>query len=314
MRVLVAGATGAVGSRLVPLLLSAGHQVVGTARSEPRLEAVRAAGAEGVVMDGLDPGSVQDAVTTAAPDVVVHQLTALSSITGDFRRFDQDFAVTNRLRTEGTDSLLAAAVAAGARRFVAQSYTGWPNERAGAPVKTEEDPLTDDPGKEAVCSLRAIVHLERAVTGTPGVDGVVLRYGAFYGPGQALSRTGAVADLVRRGRFPVVGGGTGMWSFMHVDDAATAAAAAVDHGAPGIYHVVDDDPARVAEWLPYLAEQLGGRRPMRLPAWLARPMLGQLGTAMMTTVRASSNAKARRELGWAPRFSSWREGFRTGLG
>ncbi|MFE5294466.1 NAD-dependent epimerase/dehydratase family protein [Isoptericola sp. NPDC056618] len=314
MRVLVAGATGAVGSRLVPLLLSAGHQVVGTARSEPRLEAVRAAGAEGVVMDGLDPGSVRDAVTAAAPDVVVHQLTALSSISGDFRRFDQDFAVTNRLRTEGTDSLLAAAVAAGARRFVAQSYTGWPNERAGALVKTEEDPLTGDPGKEAVRSLRAIVHLERAVTGTPGVEGVVLRYGAFYGPGQALSRTGAVADLVRRGRFPVVGGGTGMWSFMHVDDAATAAAAAVDHGAPGIYHVVDDDPARVADWLPYLAEQLGGRRPMRLPAWLARPMLGQLGTAMMTTVRASSNAKARRELGWAPRFASWREGFRTGLG
>ncbi|MFD6137960.1 NAD-dependent epimerase/dehydratase family protein, partial [Isoptericola sp. NPDC060257] len=150
MRVLVAGATGAVGSRLVPLLLSAGHQVVGTARSEPRLEAVRAAGAEGVVMDGLDPGSVRDAVTAAAPDVVVHQLTALSSISGDFRRFDQDFAVTNRLRTEGTDSLLAAAVAAGARRFVAQSYTGWPNERAGALVKTEEDPLTGDPGKEAV--------------------------------------------------------------------------------------------------------------------------------------------------------------------
>lgn len=314
MRVLVAGATGAVGSRLVPLLLSADHQVVGTARSEARLEPLRAAGAEGVVMDGLDPGSVRAAVESAAPDVVVHQLTALSAISGDFRRFDEEFAVTNRLRTEGTDSLLAAAVAAGARRFVAQSYTGWPNERTGGPVKTEEDPLTEAPGKEAVRSLRALMHLERAVTGTPGVDGVVLRYGTFYGPGQAVSHTGAVADLVRRGRFPVVGGGTGMWSFMHVEDAATATAAAVDRGAPGVYHVADDDPAPVAEWLPYLAEQLGGRRPMRVPAWVARPLLGELGTAMMTTVRASSNAKARRELGWEPRFASWRDGFRTGLG
>ncbi|SKC39491.1 NAD-dependent epimerase/dehydratase family protein [Krasilnikoviella flava] len=314
MRVLVAGATGAVGSRLVPLLVSAGHDVTGTARSEARLGPVRAAGAEGAVMDGLVPASVRDVVAAAAPDVVVHQLTALSSITGDFRRFDEDFAVTNRLRTEGTDALLGAALAAGTRRFVAQSYTGWPNERRGARVKTEDDPLTDDPGKEAVRSLRAIEHVERAVTGTPGIEGFVLRYGAFYGPGQALSRTGAVADLIRRGRFPVVGGGTGMWSFMHVDDAATAAAAAVDRGVPGVYNIVDDDPAPVSEWLPYLAEQLGGRRPMRLPAWLARPMLGQLGVAMMTAVRASSNAKARRELAWEPRFASWREGFRTGLG
>jgi len=314
MRVLVAGATGAVGSRLVPLLVAAGHDVVGTARSEPRLAAVRDAGAEGVVMDGLDPGSVRAAVAAAAPDVVVHQLTALASITGDFRRFDEDFAVTNRLRTEGTDALLAAARAAGARRFVAQSYTGWPNERRGTWVKTEDDPLTDDPGKEARQSLRAIRHLEQAVTGADGIEGVVLRYGAFYGPGQAVSRTGGVADMIRRGRFPVVGGGTGVWSFTHVEDAATAAAAAVDHGAPGVYDVVDDEPAPVSEWLPYLARQLGGRRPMRLPAWLARPMLGQLGVAMMTTVRGSSNAKARRELGWEPRYPSWREGFRSGLG
>ena len=314
MRVLVAGATGAVGSRLVPLLVAAGHDVVGTARSEPRLAAVRDAGAEGVVMDGLDPGSVRAAVAAAAPDVVVHQLTALASITGDFRRFDEDFAVTNRLRTEGTDALLAAARAAGARRFVAQSYTGWPNERRGTWVKTEDDPLTDDPGKEARQSLRAIRHLEQAVTGADGIEGVVLRYGAFYGPGQAVSRTGGVADMIRRGRFPVVGGGTGVWSFTHVEDAATAAAAAVDHGAPGVYDVVDDEPAPVSEWLPYLARQLGGRRPMRLTAWLARPMLGQLGVAMMTTVRGSSNAKARRELGWEPRYPSWREGFRSGLG
>ncbi|GAA1730522.1 NAD(P)-dependent oxidoreductase [Isoptericola hypogeus] len=314
MRVLVAGATGAVGSRLVPLLVSAGRDVVGTARTESRLAAVRDAGAQGAVMDGLDPDSVRAAVQAAAPDVVVHQLTALSSISGDFRKFDEEFAVTNRLRTEGTDALLAAAREAGARRFVAQSYTGWPNERRGSWVKDEDDPLADDPGKEARRSLRAIRYLERAVTGAAGIDGVVLRYGAFYGPGQAVSRTGAVAETIRRGRFPVVGGGTGVWSFTHIEDAATAAAAAVERGAPGVYNVVDDEPAPVTEWLPYLAQQLGGRRPMRLPAWLARPMLGQLGVAMMTTVRGSSNARAKAELGWLPRFPSWREGFRTGLG
>jgi 2-alkyl-3-oxoalkanoate reductase len=314
MRVLIAGATGAVGSRLVPLLVAAGHDVTGTARSQPRLEPVRDAGATGIIMDALDPGSVRDAVREAAPEVVIHQATALSAISGDFRRFDDDFAVTNRLRTEGTDALLAAARETGARRFVAQSYTGWPNERQGAWVKSEDDPLADDPGKEARQSLRAIRHLEWAVTQAPGIEGVVLRYGAFYGPGQAVSRAGAVAEMIRKGRFPVVGGGTGVWSFLHVQDAAAAAAAAVEHGAPGVYNVVDDEPAPVSEWLPYLARQLGGRRPMRLPAWLARPMLGQLGVAMMTTVRGSSNARAKRELGWEPEFATWRDGFRTGLG
>jgi len=314
MRVFIAGATGALGSHLVPLLVNAGHEVFGTARNEAGLAGLSAQRAAGVVMAGLDADSVLTAVTEAKPDVIVHQLTALGAMTGNPKRFDDDFAVTNRLRTEGTDHLLAAAHAAGVGRFVAQSFTSWPNERTGGWVKTEDDPLVDDPGKEARQSLRAIRYLERAVTEAPNFEGVVLRYGNFYGPGNAASRTGAMGQMIRRGRFPVVGGGTGVWSFVHIEDAAAATAAAVERGAPGIYNIVDDEPAPVAEWLPYLAEQLGGRRPMRLPAWLARPMLGELGLALMTTVRGSSNAKARRELEWAPRYASWREGFRTGIG
>lgn len=314
MRVFIAGATGALGSRLIPLLLNAGHEVIGTTRKESSLAGLRDAGAEGVVMDGLDADSVLAAVTGAVPDVVVHQLTALAAMGGNPKKFDQEFAVTNRLRTEGTDHLLTAARAVGVRRFVAQSYTTWPNERRGPWVKTEDDPLIEDPGKEARQSLDAIRHVERAVTEALGIEGLVLRYGGFYGPGNTMSRTSAMAEMIRRGRMPVVGGGTGVWSFVHIDDAAAATAAAVERGAPGIYNIVDDEPAPVAEWLPYLAEQLGGRKPRRVPAWLVRPMLGELGTALMTTVRGSSNAKAKRELAWAPRYASWREGFRTGLG
>lgn len=314
MKVLLAGATGALGARLVPLLVAAGHEVVGTTRSEARVGELRALGATGVVMDGLDAESVLAAVGAAEPDVVIHQLTALGAMTGNPKKFDDEFALTNRLRTEGTDNLLAAARASGVRRFVIQSYTGWPNERRGAQVKTEDDPLTDDPGKEARESLRAIKHLEHVVTHTPGIDGLVLRYGNFYGPGNALSRAGLMATLVRKRRLPVVGGGTGIWTFTHTEDGAAATAAAVEQGAPGVYNVVDDEPAPVAQWLPYFAEQIGAKPPMRLPAWLARPMLGELGLAMMTTVRGSSNAKARRELDWAPRYPSFREGFRDGIG
>jgi nucleoside-diphosphate-sugar epimerase len=314
MRILIAGATGALGSRLVPLLVKAGHEVFGTSRDEAALAGLSAQGASGVVMDGLDPDSVRAAVAESKPDVIVHQLTALGAITGNPKKFDRDFAITNRLRTEGTDHLLAAARDAGVRRFVAQSFTTWPNERTGGWVKTEDDPLIDDPGKEARQSLRAIRYLETAVTAAPGIEGVVLRYGNFYGPGNAASRTGSMGEMIRRGRFPVVGGGTGVWSFIHIDDAAAATAAAVERGAPGVYNIVDDEPAPVAEWLPYLAEQLHGKRPMRLPAWLAKPMLGEFGLALMTSVRGSSNAKAKRELGWTPGYASWREGFRTGFG
>jgi 2-alkyl-3-oxoalkanoate reductase len=311
MRILIAGATGALGRRLVPLLVKAGHEVYGTSRSGQA--DLSAQGATGVVMDGLDPESVRAAVAVAKAEVIVHELTALGAMTGNPKKFDRDFAVTNRLRTEGTDHLLAAGRDAGVRRFVAQSFTTWPNERTGGWVKTEDDPLIQDPGKEARESLEAIRYLETAVTAAPDIAGVVLRYGNFYGPGNAASRTGKMGEMIRRGRFPVVGGGTGVWSFIHIDDAAAATAAAVERGA-GVYNIVDDEPAPVTEWLPYLAEQLGGKRPMRLPAWLAKPMLGEFGVALMTSVRGSSNEKAKRELGWEPGYASWREGFRTGLG
>lgn len=314
MRIFIAGATGALGSRLVPLLLKAGHEVFGTSRNEAGLAGLNAQGATGVVMDGLDPDTVRAAVTEAKPDAIVHQLTALGAMTGNPKKFDRDFAVTNRLRTEGTDHLLAAGRDSGVRRFVAQSFTTWTNERTGGLVKTEDDPLVEDPGKEARQSLRAIRYLESVVTAAPDIEGVVLRYGNFYGPGNAVSRTGKVGEMIRRGRFPVVGGGTGVWSFIHIDDAAAATAVAVERGAAGVYNIVDDEPAPVAEWLPYLAEQLDGKRPMRLPAWLAKPMLGEFGLALMTSVRGSSNAKAKRELGWTPGYPSWRDGFRAGLG
>jgi 2-alkyl-3-oxoalkanoate reductase len=315
MRIFIAGATGALGSRLVPLLTEAGHEVFGSSRNDAGRAAVDALGATGVEMDPLDADSVRAAVAGAKPDVVVHQLTALSKLSGNMRKWDQDFAMTNRLRIEGTDHLLAAAQETGVRRFVAQSYGGhWTNQRTGGPVKTEDDPLVDDAGKEARQTLQALKHVEHAVTTAPGIEGVVLRYGNFYGPGNALSRSGEMGEMVRRAKFPVIGGGAGVWSWIHIDDAAEATVAAIDRGAPGIYNVVDDDPAPIAEWLPYLAEQLGGKKPMRLPAWLARPLVGQFGLALMTSVRGSSNAKAKRELGWAPRYASWREGFRTGIG
>jgi nucleoside-diphosphate-sugar epimerase len=315
MRIFIAGATGALGSRLVPLLRNAGHEVFGSSRNEAGAAKVDAQDATGIVMDPLDDGSVRAAVLAAEPEVIIHELTALGAMTGNMKKWDAEFAMTNRLRTEATDHLLAAAAGVGVRRFVAQSYGGhWTNQRTGGPVKTEADPLVDEPGKGAHETLRAIQHLETAVTAAQGIEGVVLRYGNLYGPGNAFSRTGEMAELIRKGKMPVVGGGTGVWSWLHIDDAAAATAAAVERGAPGIYNIVDDAPAPVAEWLPYLAEQLGGKRPMRLPGWVAKPMIGQFGLALMTTVRGSSNAKAKRELEWTPRYATWREGFRTGLG
>jgi nucleoside-diphosphate-sugar epimerase len=314
MRIFVAGATGAVGRRLVPLLVDRGHEVVGTTHRADKAQAVRALGAEPAVLDPLDRERVMAAVAAARPEVVVHQLTALSG-PPNLRNFDSYFAMTNRLRTEGTDHLLAAARAAGTRRFVAQSFTGWPNERTGGPVKTEEDPLDPTPTKASRETVAAIRHVESVVTRAGvGVEGVVLRYGVFYGPSNALGTGGQLLEMVRRRQLPVVGGGTGLWSFLHIDDAAEAAAVAVERGAPGLYNIVDDDPAPVHEWLPYLAQVIGAKPPMRLPAWLVRPMIGEHGVSVMTAIRGSSNAKARRELGWKPRYASWRQGFRDGLG
>jgi len=307
MRVFVAGAGGAIGRRLVPLLVAAGHEVVATTRSPAKLAALRALGAEAVAMDGLDAASVGEAVARAEPDVIVHQMTALAGA-GNLRRFDQELATTNALRREGTDHLLAAAIAAGVRRFVAQSYTGWTNIRTGGAVKTEEDPLDPHPPAAQVRTLEAIKYLERAVQSAP-LEGIALRYGTFYGPGASDE----LIELVRRRRLPIVGAGGGIWSFIHIDDAAAATVAALTAGAPGVYNVVDDEPAPVAEWLPYLARVIGAPPPRRLPVWLARLAAGEVAVSMMTQIRGSSNAKAKRELGWHPRWTSWRDGFRHGL-
>jgi nucleoside-diphosphate-sugar epimerase len=313
MRVLLAGATGALGRRLLPKLIDAGHDVVGTTRSDEKLAGLEAAGAQGVVMDGLDRTSVGQAVAGTEPEVVIHQLTALSTM-GNLKKFDEEFAETNRLRTTGTDHLLAASRAAGAKRFIAQSYTGWPNERTGDRIKDETSPLDSTPTAVSARTVDAIRYLEETVTSATDMEGLVLRYGSFYGPGTGLANGGVLLKMVAKRKLPVVGGGAGVWSFCHIDDAASATVAAVTRGAPGVYNIVDDEPSEVAEWLPYLAKAIGAKPPMRLPAWLAKPMIGEHGISMMTQVRGSSNAKAKAELGWSPAYPSWRDGFRTGLG
>jgi 2-alkyl-3-oxoalkanoate reductase len=315
MKVFVAGATGALGKQLIPRLVQNGHEVVGMTRTDSKRELISSLGAMPAVADALDPDAVAGAVAAAEPEVIVHQLTALSGSI-DIRHFDRDFALTNRLRTEGTDHLLAAARAVGARRFVAQSYAGWPFARTGGPVKQEWEPLDPEPPEQLRSSLEAIRHLEDAVTGADWIEGLVLRYGGFYGPGTSLSLNpeGEHVELIRKRGFPVLGAGGGVWSFIHIEDAAEATAVAVERGAPGIYNVVDDDPAPVREWLPGAAGAVGARPPRRLPRWLGRLVAGEAATVMMTEVRGASNAKAKRELGWRPRYPSWREGFAKGLG
>ncbi len=313
MRIFIAGATGAIGRRLVPLLVASGHDVLGTTRSPEKAEGLRAAGAEPVVVDALDRDAVMAAMLRAEPEVVVHQLTAIPE-RADFRNLDRVFALTNRLRTDGTDHLLAAARATGVRRFVAQSFAGWPYARVGSPVKAEEDPLDPDPPATSRETLAALRHLEGAVLNAEGLEGVVLRYGGFYGPGTSLGEGGFHLEEVRRRRFPIVGTGSGIWSFVHIEDAAAATVAAIERGAPGVYNVVDDEPAPVSEWLPALARAAGAKPPRRVPAWLARLLAGEQAVAMMTECRGASNAKAKRELGWRPRYESWRRGFVEGLG
>ena len=308
MRVFVAGAGGAVGRRLVPQLVANGHEVVATTRNRERLDGLRALGARAVVMDGLDAASVGKAVARAEPEVVMHEMSALRGFV-DLRHFDDGFAITNELRTRGTDHLLAAAEAVDARRFVAQSFTGWPNVRSGSAVKSEADDLDPSPPAAQRGSLEAIRYLEQAVVTAP-FEGLVLRYGSLYGPGTSMEDE--YPRLIRKRKLPVVGDGAGVWSFVHVDDAAAATVLALDHGHPGVYNVVDDDPAAAAEWIPYLADCLGARPPRRVPVWVARLAVGEVGVSMMTRIRGSSNEKARRELGWEPRRPSWRQGFREG--
>ncbi|HVW17888.1 MAG TPA: NAD(P)-dependent oxidoreductase [Solirubrobacteraceae bacterium] len=308
MRVFLAGATGAIGRQLVPRLVAAGHEVHGMTRSASKRALLEGLGAVPVVADALHPEQVAEAVGRARPEVIVHELTAIPAGL-DMRRFDRDFAPTNRLRTEGTDHLLSAGQAVGVRRFVAQGVCGYgAYARVGGPVKTEEDPLEATPPREMRETLAAIRHLEAAVLGARWTEGIVLRYGAFYGPGTSLAPDAEQFELVRRRRFPLVGDGGGVWSFVHVADAAEATVAAVERGSRGAYNVVDDEPARVAEWLPALARELGAKPPMRVPRLVGRLFAGEAGVAMMTSVRGASNAKARRELGWSPAHPTWRDG------
>jgi nucleoside-diphosphate-sugar epimerase len=298
MRVFVAGATGAIGRQLVPRLVAAGHQVHGMTRSGSKQAMLHELGAEPVVAD---------AVAGAEPDVIVHQLTAIGAV--DTRHFERSFAPTNRLRIEGTDHLLSAGRAAGVRRFVAQSNGAFAYARTGGAVKGEEDPLDPSPVREMRETVAALRHLEEAVLGAEWTEGIVLRYGAFYGPGTSLAPGEGQFELVRRRKLPLVGDGGGVWSFIHVADAAEATVAAVERGRRGVYNVVDDDPAPVAEWLPALARTLGARKPMRVPRLVGRLLAGEPVVVMMTELRGASNAKARRELRWSPAHPSWRQGF-----
>ena len=314
MNVFVAGATGALGSHLVPMLIADGHEVTGMTRTAAKQDRIRRMGARPVVADALDPEAVAQAVAEAEPEVVIHELTAIDAGSVG-RSIDKAFAQTNRLRTEGTDHLLAAARAVGARRFIAQSFAGWPYERTGGPVKAEEDPLQTSPPKGVVETLGAIRYLERTVTEADGIEGVALRYGGFYGPGTSLGLdpVGEQIEMVRKRRLPMVGDGAGVWSLVHIRDAAAATAIAVERGEPGIYNVVDDDPAPVSVFIPELAKAIGAKPPRRLPRWLGRLIAGEAATVMMTEVRGASNAKAKRELGWELSYPSWRIGIREGL-
>ena len=306
MRVFVAGGAGVLGRRLVPQLVARGHQVTATTTSAAKLDLLARLGAEGVVMDGLDAVAVGEAVAKARPDAIVHQMTGISLTHAgkpDLKHFDRWAAPTIRLRTEGTDHLLDAAEATGVPHFVAQGYANWNGIRQGGWVKTEEDPLDLMTGTAAQTSMAALRHVEDVV-GQAG--GAVLRYGGLYGPGA----TDDQVELVRKRQFPLVGSGAGYASWVHLDDAASATVLAVEQQARGVFNIVDDEPAPASEWLPYLAECAGAKRPMRVPAWLARLLAGQVAVVMMTEGRGFSNAKAKRELGWQLRYPSWRQGFK----
>ncbi len=303
MRVFVTGATGVVGRHLVPGLVAAGHQVTATTRKPASVAQLRAVGAEPVVLDALDREAVIAAVVAAAPDVIVHELTALAEMRS-LRRVDKVFAATNALRTRGTDNLLAAAERAGTRRVVAQGHN-FVYEQSGGPVKTEDDPLVTRPIASATRTLAAMRYLDATVQSWVP-EGIVLRYGTFYGPGASE----LFIEAARKRQLPVIGGGSGVWSFIETSDAAAATQAAIERGEPGAYNIVDSDPAPVSEWLPYLAMLAGGKPPLRVPAWLGRVLAGEFPVAQMTLARGCSNEKARKELGWEPRYPSWREGFR----
>jgi nucleoside-diphosphate-sugar epimerase len=305
MRVLVVGASGAIGTRLVPQLIEHGHEVTGSSRSPAKAGRLRLLGAEPVVLDALDPAAARRVLATVRPEAIIYQATALADA-GFSRNMDRTFAATNRLRTAGADMLLAAARDAGVSRFVAQSFAPYRYARQGGPVKTENDPLEPDPPAGMRQTFAAMTHLDQAVT---AARGIALRYGGFYGdPDDALARA------VRKRQYPLVGSGDGISPWIHLEDAAAATVLALEHGTPGIYHVTDDEPAPMREWLPALAAALGARPPRHFPAWLARLIAGEGMVVLAAEARGAANAKAKRELGWTLRYASWRQGFPAAYG
>ena len=313
MKVFVAGSTGAIGRALVPQLIENGHEVVALVRNDRKAQALLAVGAKVVLADALNKEELTAAIRKAEPEVIIHQLTALAHA-GNFKRLDDEFVLTNRFRTEVTDTLLEAARLVGTHRFIAQSFCGWPFAREGGPVKTEQDPLDPNPPTSFAKTLAAIRYLEDTVRKTVDLQAFALRYGLFYGPGTGIAKDGPVAELVRKRMLPIVGNGAGIWSFIHIHDAARATVAAISNGSPGIYNVVDNEPAPVTTWLPALADAVGAKPPYRVPAWLGKLAIGDGGVSMMTQIRGGSNAKAKRELGWEPTYQTWRRGFVEGLG
>jgi nucleoside-diphosphate-sugar epimerase len=313
MKIFVTGGTGAIGRFLLPQLVEKGHEVVALTRSADKAVRLEDIGVTAVIADPLDKQQLTAAVRRAEPEVIIHQLTALTRA-GNFRKFDQEFSLTNRFRTEVTDNLLAAARTIGTRRLIAQSYCGWPYARKGGPVKTEEDPLDPKPAESFTKSLAAIRYLEDKLRSVNFLEGLALRYGWFYGPGNAIGKGGSVYKMVRKRRMPIIGGGGGIWSFIHIEDAARATVAAVTNGTPGIYNIVDDEPAKVSAWLPALARAIGAKPPYRIPHWIGELTIGKAGVSIFTQTRGCSNAKAKRELNWKPVYASWRVGFVDGLG
>lgn len=310
MRVFIAGATGVIGRRLVPLLVSVGHDVIASTTSPNKLAMIERMGADAVELDILDSDATRKAINDVEPDAIIHEATALAKLGNNFRKFDQMFATTNRLRTTGTRNLLAAAENTGVQRFVAQSFCGWSYGRDGSLIKTEEDPLDSNPLPAFKNTFAAIKELEALVTAH---GGVVLRYGGLYGPNTSLAPGGPQYEAIHKRMIPIVGAGGGLFSFVHVDDAATATLAALTKGS-GIYNIVDDEPAPARDWLPYFAGVIGAKPPRRAPVWLARLLAGEGAVAMMTQGRGGSNAKAKRELEWRPQYASWRDGFKRALG
>ena len=313
MRVFVAGSTGAVGKFLVPHLVQNGHEVVALVRDAQKAKALEVMGAQVALADALNKEELTAAIRRTEPEVIIHQLTALTGV-GNFKKLDEEFALTNRFRTEVTDTMLVAARLAGTRRFIAQSFCGWPFAREGGPVKTEEDPLDPNPPASFSKILAAIRYLEDTVRKTTNLQALALRFGFFYGPGTGIAKDGLIVELVRKRRLQIVGDGAGIWSFIHISDVARATVAAVSHGDPGIYNVVDDEPAPVSTWLPALAEAVGAKPPYKVPVWLGKLAIGGSGVSMMTKIRGGSNAKTKRELGWQLDYPSWRRGFVEGLG